>query len=79
MMLSAKKIEGQATTYAINKKGKLGVYSHNFKVNDGAWAEYASQVDMEVLLKKVCKELEVQGIAIQGELIGPGIQCNQPA
>lgn len=70
------KVEGQATTYAINKKGKFEVYSHNFKVNDGAWAEYAKQVGMEALLKKVCKELNVKGIAIQGELIGPGIQSN---
>ena len=70
------KVEGQATTYAINKKGKFEVYSHNFKVNDGAWAEYAKQVGLDKLLKELCKKLEVQGIAIQGELIGPGIQRN---
>lgn len=70
------KIEGQASTFAIDKKGKFKVYSHNYCVEEGAWYDYAKEVGMEKLLRYVCSYLSIDGIAIQGELIGPNIQNN---
>ena len=69
------KVEGMSTTFAI-EKGKFKVYSHNWKVKDGAWVEYAVKHNIEAKLRKVCKDLGIKSIAIQGELVGPGIQKN---
>ena len=69
------KIEGMSTTYAI-EKGKFKVYSHNWKVKEGVWVDYAIKHNIEEKLRKYCKENNIDSIAIQGELIGPGIQKN---
>ena len=69
------KVEGMSTTFAI-EKGKFKVYSHNWRVKDGAWVEYATKNKIEEKLKKVCKNLGIKTIAIQGELVGPSIQKN---
>lgn len=71
----SEKIEGQATTLSI-EKNKLVVYSHNYRVNFGNWYEYATTNSIEAKLKRVCEEFNEKELAIQGELIGPGIQKN---
>lgn len=69
------KVEGMSTTFAI-EKGKFKVYSHNWRVKEGSWVDYATHNHIEAKLRKLCKELKFKSIAIQGELVGPSIQKN---
>lgn len=69
------KVEGMSTSYAI-EKGKFKVYSHNWRVKEGAWIEYAVKHNIEQKLRDYCKANNLKSICIQGELIGPDIQRN---
>jgi len=69
------KVEGMSTSYAI-EKGKFKVYSHNWRVKEGAWVDYAVKHNIEQKLRKYCKDNNLKSICIQGELVGPSIQRN---
>ena len=75
VFILTEKVEGMSTTFAI-EKGKFKVYSHNWRVKDGAWVEYAVKHKIEEKLRKVCKDFGFKSIAVQGELVGPSIQKN---
>jgi len=74
------KLEGQAATYEYRAKGKrpkFRVYSHNFqrpKPDGSTWWRYALENRIEEKLKANSKKYPA--IAVQGELVGPGIQKN---
>lgn len=69
------KMEGQAGSFVYDKKG-FKVYSHNFNVISGNWVEIAKIYDLEHKLKSYCKLKKIDGICLQGEVCGPGIQSN---
>jgi hypothetical protein len=69
------KVEGMSTSFAI-EKGKFKVYSHNWKVKEGAWVDYAVKHNIEAKLRAYCKNHNLKSICIQGELVGPNIQKN---
>lgn len=69
------KVEGMSTSYAI-EKGKFKVYSHNWRVKEGVWVEYAVKHNIEQKLRDYCKANNLKSICIQGELVGPAIQRN---
>lgn len=75
MFILTEKVEGMSATFAI-EKGKFKVYSHNWRVKDGAWVDYAVKNGIEKKLKDLCKDFGFKSFAIQGELVGPGIQKN---
>jgi len=69
------KVEGQSATYMlIGKTRKYRVYSHNRERNpkgSGNWETLGRTMKMKKLLKK-----QKKNYAIQGEIVGPGIQKN---
>lgn len=69
------KVEGMSTSFSI-EKGKFKVYSHNWKVKEGAWFDYAVNHNIEAKLRAYCKSHGLKSICIQGELVGPNIQKN---
>ncbi len=75
MFILTEKVEGMSTTFAI-EKGKFKVYSHNWRVKEGLWVDYAVKNDIEKKLRAICKDMGFKSIAIQGELVGPDIQRN---
>ena len=75
VFILTEKVEGMSTSYAI-EKGKFKVYSHNWRVKEGAWVEYAVKHNIEQKLRNLCKDLGWKSICIQGELVGPNIQRN---
>lgn len=75
IFILTEKVEGMSTSYAI-EKGKFKIYSHNWRVKEGAWVEYAVKHNIEAKLRKLCKDNGWKSICIQGELIGPTIQRN---
>jgi len=73
------KLEGQSATYEVTKKGKFRVYSHNVFLNkpgNSTWGRIAVKFNIEKLMKRYMKEWKIKSLAIQGEIIGPGIQRN---
>jgi hypothetical protein len=71
------KLEGQAATYAL-VNGKFAMYSHNFRreLGDGSNYDYiAKKYRFPEVLKAYRRETG-SCIAVQGEIIGPGIQNN---
>lgn len=69
------KIEGMAGVWALEKK-QFMVFSHNWRVEKGAWVDWSDKNKIKKKLKAYCKDNKIDGIAISGELIGPGIQRN---
>lgn len=69
------KMEGQAATYYVDKKGKLQCFSHNYWMDSGNWAEVAKLNNFQKKLKTLNKIWGTE-IAIQGEICGPNIQKN---
>lgn len=69
------KVEGQSATY-IFRKGKLECYSHNMRVWDGSWVQFAEERGLKGHMKHFCRATGRKGAVIQGELCGPGIQKN---
>lgn len=69
------KVEGQSATYVLND-GKLECYSQRMRVFDGSWVQFAEDNDLRKKMKKFCRKTGRTGLAIQGELCGPGIQKN---
>jgi tRNA-binding EMAP/Myf-like protein len=71
------KLEGQAATFLL-KKGKYRFFSHNIEVTKAGntnWKKTSNKYKIEKLLKKYKKKYKIN-LAIQGEIVGPGIQKN---
>lgn len=71
------KLEGQAATYALYK-GKFDRYSHNVKLkpnSPGSWCKVEEMYGIEKVLREIKNRFKGD-YAIQGEIIGPGIQHN---
>lgn len=70
------KLEGQAATYMLyGKRRKYYVFSHNVyrpTHGNGSWEEVGRKFELEDILRSV----KDQNLAIQGEIVGPGIQKN---
>lgn len=64
-----------ASTFSWDGKS-YKVYSHNFEVNSGNWVEVSNIYDIENKIKSYCKREGLKGLALQGEVCGPGIQGN---
>lgn len=77
LFYKTEKLEGQSATYEYYK-GKFNRYSHNVKLNKnskGSWLRVEELYDIKNTLKEFYKQVNVY-IALQGEIIGPGIQGN---
>ena len=62
------------------KDGEFGVCSRNIDLKEeegNAFWDTVRQMDIENSLRKVSKYYSIPNVAIQGELIGPGIQGNK--
>jgi RNA ligase (TIGR02306 family) len=73
------KLDGQSVTFALDGK-KFYVFSRNKCVaNDGknAWSRTGKKFHVEEKLRKFAKENRLEGVCIQGEQVGPGIQSNK--
>jgi len=70
------KLEGQAAAYSLEGK-KFKVFSHNTRRLDKSnnWYRVAEQYQLNKVLKKY-KKKHGFNIAVQGEIVGPGIQKN---
>jgi RNA ligase (TIGR02306 family) len=73
-----------ATYYYILEEDKFRVCSRNFEkkfdettFNSDAFCELALSIGLSEKLKKYCQYHNLYGIAVQGELCGPGIQKNR--
>lgn len=69
------KMEGQSATYVFDGKG-LKCYSSNKRVWDGSWVQFAEENELRKHMRHLCRATGRKGVAIQGELCGPGIQKN---
>ncbi len=69
------KMEGQSATYIL-RNGKLECYSHNMRVWDGSWVQFAEENKLRKHMQNFCRATNSKGVTIQGELCGPGIQKN---
>lgn len=87
-LYATEKLEGQSLTYFFNRsvrdglfaKGIGGVCSRNinfyhWETQENNWCTYAREHNLVEGLENYCRENKVS-LAIQGELIGPGIQDN---
>ena len=72
----SEKMEGQAASFTIDKKGKFKVYSHNFNVLAGNWVDVAKIYGLQDKMKKWLKLKNWDKFCLQGEVCGPGIQGN---
>jgi RNA ligase (TIGR02306 family) len=72
------KLDGTSVTYYLNGK-EFGVCSRNFELQeskDNTYWQIAKEYDIKNKLKEYLKTTNYKGIAIQGEIIGEGIQKN---
>lgn len=75
------KLEGQSSTFMLfgkKRKPTYMLFSHNAmrQTGDGSnWDVISKEYNIEKLLRKVYKETKIK-YAIQGEIVGPGIQKN---
>lgn len=73
------KLEGQSATFEVTNKKKFVVYSHNIRFgkrdNSNYW-NTAIKFNIENKMKKFMKLHKIKAMAIQGEIIGEGIQKN---
>ena len=75
----SEKLEGQSATFEITKRKKFRVYSHRVflgKRNNSNWWQIAIKYNIENEMKKFMKDNKIKSLAIQGEIIGEGIQKN---
>jgi len=82
--IATEKLEGQAATYEYRvrkgflKKDIFNVYSHNIRhprFDNTSWWKVAKMYDIEKKMKELCLKHNMD-FAIQGEIVGPGIQKN---
>lgn len=75
----SEKLEGQSSTFMLyGKKKEYRIYSHNtmgFVGDNSNWDIVSKKYNLEKILKHYYKEYG-RKIAIQGEIVGPGIQKN---
>lgn len=70
------KLDGTSVTFYLNKEGEFHVCSRNLDLKRDANNLYWKMaIDLDIERKMV--ELRLQGLALQGEIIGEGIQGNQ--
>jgi len=76
------KLEGQSGTWWFKKLGwfvsEFGICSHNVRKSErdnSNWSQVAKIYNLKQILKDYYKKTKIQ-LAIQGEVIGPGIQKN---
>lgn len=86
---STEKIDGQSFTGFVKVVGKtmfftnkydFGVCSRNLRLlhpNNSSWWYVAKHYNIKNILIKYCKENNLQGAYIQGEILGPKIQGNK--
>lgn len=87
MFYSTEKIDGQSSTYFLEKtkiglisKYEFGVCSRNLRLKTPTNSSYwtvAKQYDMENLLKTIMQKFKAKKVVIQGEIAGTGIQGNK--
>lgn len=73
------KVEGASAMYYVKRKlfsWDYRVHSHNFRVIDGAWADYSKKNDVKAKLIAYARKHKLKEVAVSGELIGPKIQKN---
>lgn len=74
----SEKVDGSSVTY-YQKDSEFGVCSRNLELeedeNNLLW-KMARKNNYSEKLERICRYLGINGCAIQGELIGPGIQGN---
>lgn len=73
------KLDGSSMT-AYHFNGQAGVCSRNLDLvesDDNTFWQVARKHGLPMRLAKACVEFDQPGIAIQGELMGPGIQGNR--
>lgn len=80
-VIVTQKVDGMSGTYTIERTffgTKFNVYSRNLQVDkdNSAYWRIAEMYDLEDRMNLMLDELEVNWIAIQGEIAGPGIQKN---
>lgn len=73
------KLDGTSATTYLTKEGEFGICSRNLELNtdddSNAIVRVFKELDIENKLRNLV--LSNQGVALQGELIGPGIQKNK--
>ena len=76
---ATEKLDGTSATAYLTKEGEFGICSRNLELNtdddSNALVRVFKELDIESRLRS--ELLSSQGIALQGELIGPGIQKNK--
>ena len=74
----SEKLEGQAATYHVTKRGRFMVFSHNVGLpkSNNNWWKVAEKFDIERRMKHFMSLHGMKEIYIGGEIIGPGIQRN---
>ena len=68
-----------SATFEVNKRKNFRVYSHNVflgRRNNSNWWNIAIKYNIENEMKKFMKINKIESMAIQGEVIGEGIQRN---
>lgn len=73
----SEKIEGQASTFLL-QKNKYRFFSHNIEVTKAGntnWERISKNENLEKKLRAYKKKHKIE-LAIQGEIVGPGIQKN---
>jgi len=73
------KLDGTSVSYQLID-GEFRVFSHNCELKDGQGSiwEWAIENDVESKMRKYCKSHGIpEDIALQGEMVGPGIQQNR--
>lgn len=75
----SEKLDGSSCTVYLNE-GEFGVCSRNIDLKEeegNAFWDTVKAHDIEKKLRRLIKEIKINNVAIQGELIGEGIQGNK--
>lgn len=75
----SEKLDGSSCALFL-RDDKFGVCSRNFQIDkedNNAFWKAVKEHNLEAKLRELSKQLEIPNIAIQGELIGPGVQGNK--
>ena len=71
------KVEGAAGTWIYRKEDdSFHVYSHNWEVDGGFWADAADNNSLGEKMKAYAERHNLDDLVLQGECCGPGIQKN---
>lgn len=71
------KVEGTAGTWIYRKEDdSFHTYSHNWEVDGGVWCDAAANIALREKMKEYVIKSGLEGIVLQGEVVGPGVQKN---